>query len=301
MEWWQKNVKEKPERVSALNKLGFVWERLQPAWNIVLEALITYHSFHGDASVPYKFVVPHGDKQWPRATWGIPLGNCVYRIRSRGDFLRGYNHASRRAQLEGLGFVWDVQEHRFQKFYVALRHYARLEGCGAFCSDGGRTKPLRVPSTFVVPTSDQWPEQFWTFPLGAKCTAVRQKQLYVKDRPDRQHILKDLGFRWSGNSSLGWLEVVHSAAIYSQLHNRNLDVPYQFVVPEPPQEPAHAAEDWPWPRHLWGLPLGQRLKEVRVRGAYLKGEDADARRRQLDALGFNWKPRRGRPPKAFMM
>ena len=49
--------------------------------------------------------------------------------------------------------------------------------------------------------------------------------------------------------------------------------------------------------HLWGLPLGQRLKDVRQKGAYLKGKNGEARRRQLDALGFNWTPKRGRPKK----
>lgn len=49
--------------------------------------------------------------------------------------------------------------------------------------------------------------------------------------------------------------------------------------------------------YLWGFPLGQRLKDIRVKGAYLKGKNAEARRRQLDTLGFNWKPRRGRPKK----
>ena len=49
--------------------------------------------------------------------------------------------------------------------------------------------------------------------------------------------------------------------------------------------------------YLWGLPLGQRLKDVRLKGAYLKGKNGDDRRRQLDALGFNWQPKRGRPRK----
>lgn len=49
--------------------------------------------------------------------------------------------------------------------------------------------------------------------------------------------------------------------------------------------------------YLWGLPLGQRLKDVRQKGAYLKGANGDTRRRQLDGLGFNWTPSRGRPKK----
>ena len=46
--------------------------------------------------------------------------------------------------------------------------------------------------------------------------------------------------------------------------------------------------------YLWGFPLGQRLKDIRVKGAYLRGESAEMRRKQLDALGFNWTPKRVR-------
>jgi hypothetical protein len=293
MKWWQDHVKQRPERVAALNKLGFVWQRLQPEWNTVLEALITYSSIYGHVVVPYKFVVPHSDHDWPMATWGIPLGNCVYRMRTRNDFLRGANAAARRDQLDGLGFVWDVQEYRFHKFYVALRIFAQLRSTGAsgqLVRD--RIPPLQVPAHFVVPEAQDWPPELWGFPLGAKCTAVRQKGVYIKSKPERQIMLDELGFHWSGNADLGWLKVVHAAAIYSKLHHRQLDVPYHFSVPA---RLADDGNDWHWPEYLWGLPLGQRLKDVRTKGAYLHGELGDKRRRQLDALGFNWKPRRGRP------
>eukprot|EP00977_Amphora_coffeiformis_P010828 scaffold2536_cov169-Amphora_coffeaeformis.AAC.21 len=293
MNWWQNHIKQRSERVVELSGLGFCWQRLQPEWNIVLEALITYSSLYGDTLVPNKFVVPHGSNNWPTATWGIPLGNCVYRIRARNDFLRDpHSAASRRDQLDGLGFVWDVQEYRFRKFYVALCIFAQLEGCGQFCRD--RIQPLNVPSAFVVPETSSWPRDLWGYPLGPKCTAVRQKGIYIKNNPERQSLLDELGFHWSGNADLGWLKVVHAAAIYSKLNQRQLDVPYSFQVPSRPKD---NGGDWPWPEYLWGLPLGQRLKDVRVKGAYLQGDMGEKRRRQLDALGFNWKPRRGRPRK----
>lgn len=307
MKWWQQHVKQKPERVAELSKMGFIWERLQPQWNLVLEALIYYSTIYGDVMVPKKFVVPFGDSLWPKATWGIPLGNCVYRIRHRDDFLRGASAESRRDQLDGLGFVWDVQEHRFQIFYNALEHFARINGATDDESPHVNTA-LRVPAIFVIPSTETWPSDLWGYPLGAKCTAVRQKQLYVKDNPQRQEMLEKLRFQWNGNASLGWLRVMHAAAIYSKLHDRHLDVPYNFRVPAPPLDSdpqirvdtctaADQDEVWPWPDYLWGLPLGQRLKDVRQKGAYLKGKTGAARRRQLDALGFNWSPKRGRPKK----
>lgn len=53
-----------------------------------------------------------------------------------------------------------------------------------------------------------------------------------------------------------------------------------------------------YPEWLWGLSLGQRLKDIRVKGAYLNGSSGPARRAQLDALGFNWAPKRGRKKKS---
>lgn len=255
MRWWLRHVKQNPHRVAELNELGFIWGRLQPEWNLVLEALITYLSLNGDLLVPTKFVVPHDSEHYPKACWGLALGNCVYRIRSRHDFLTGEKAFSRRRQLDGLGFIWDVQEHLFQKFYVALVHFKRLETAS---QDGAHVsgRALRVPSTFVVPSGEEsgWPRQLWGYRLGEKCTAVRQKELYIKNDFERQRALAELGFQWSGNATLGWLKVVHAAAIYSRMHDRNLDVPSNFVVPAPPHiehgnaDAVTGSDDaWPWP------------------------------------------------------
>lgn len=254
MNWWNRHVKQRPDRVAELTALGFVWERLQPEWNLILEALITYRMSKGDLLVPTKFVVPFDDENWSRSTWGISLGNAVYRIRNRGDFLHGNTSLKRRNQLEALGFVWDVQEHLFDTFCSALRVYAKNE---AKADANARLVALKVPSRFVIPKSEEWPRELWEYPLGSKCTAVRQKELYVKGDPSRLKTLSEIGFHIGGNDSLSWLEVVHAAAVYSQMHDRNLDVPLKFVVPEPPRkvsdddhEPSVDGDPWPWPGKL---------------------------------------------------
>jgi hypothetical protein len=359
MKWWSHHVSKQPERVYELNQLGFVWERLQTNWNLVLEALVVYKDIYGHVRVPTSFVVPipqkgeeeytkleEGEVQcqersrhvWPKSTWGIPLGNCVHRIRTRGDFLRGEDTVfSRRRQLDALGFVWDVGELAFEKFYHALTLYKDLEveqvdvnyeisggstssSSVSSVSGGKRRRILKVKSSFVVPSGEYvskkvnssiqsmknpWPKELWGYPLGAKCTAVRQKELYIKNQPARQKRLQDLGFQRHGNAALGWFEVMHAAAIYSRMHGRVLDVPINFVVPHPPESSAAVYGpclrdmvldgEWPWPENLCGLPLGQRLKDVRLKGRYLKNPKyAEARRQQLDALGFVWNPKRGR-------
>lgn len=259
MKWWTSHVKSKPERVYELNQLGFVWERLQPEWNLVLEALVTYHSIYGHAKVPISFTVPYESEEnqriWPKATWGIALGNCVYRIRSRADFLRNENTCwSRRRQLDGLDFIWDVNEHAFQKFFNALKLFSKLKERDPKGNQGGLDRALRVPSTFIVPSGvnmgdkiNPWPKYLWGYPLGVKCGAVRQKGLYIKKNTERKRALQEIGFQLSGNATLGWLRVVHAAAIYSKMHNRTLDVPISFTVPSPHSSSNDTTDAWPWP------------------------------------------------------
>jgi hypothetical protein len=47
---------------------------------------------------------------------------------------------------------------------------------------------------------------------------------------------------------------------------------------------------------LWGLKLGQRLKDIRLKGAYLKGKSGSKRKAQLNTLGFVWEPRKQKQP-----
>lgn len=325
MRWWQRHVQNQPDRVSELNRIGFVWERLQPEWNLILESLIVYKGLNGNLIVPYPFVIPYDDERWPKACWGLSLGSSVHKIRNRGDHLGGRNPNawSRRQQLDALGFIWDVDEFRFSRFTSALELFGKIEQSenqpkSLSSSSPTHSGALKVPSQFVVPRSSQWPNKYWGYPLGVRCTQVRQKELYIKGQPDRIKILADLGFYVAGgsNSNLRWLEVVHAAAVYSQMNNNKLEVPTNFVVPAPPRritecsiddentekadEPCVVGSDdaWPWPEYLWGFPLGQRLRDIRVKGNYMKGENSSARRRQLDALGFNWEPKRGPRPRA---
>jgi len=313
MRWWQRHVQNQPDRVSELNKMGFVWERLQPEWNLILESLIVYKSLKGNVLVPSTFVVPYNDDRWPEACWGISLGNSVHKIRNRGDHLGGRNPNgwSRRQQLDALGFVWDVEDLRFSKFSSALELFGKIEQSEheprtISSSSPTHSGALKVSSQFIVPASSQWPKELWGYRLGERCTQVRQKELYIRGQPHRIKILAELGFYVTGgsNSNLRWLEVVHAAAVYSQMNSNKLEVPTNFVVPAPPRRVADCSvgdrivgsdDAWPWPEYLWGFPLGQRLRDIRVKRYYMKGKNSGARRRQLDALGFNWEPKRGRP------
>ncbi|GMH66603.1 hypothetical protein TL16_g04471 [Triparma laevis f. inornata] len=258
--WWQDFIKDRPERVTQLNEIDFIWGRLQSDWNILIEALCSFKSLHSHIDVPSSFVVPHSPP-FPISTWSLPLGRMVSNIRLRNFHIN--KGESRVMQLDGLGFVWhrDRSEQKFQMTMYAAREYkVRVNREG---------RALKVPQRFVVPENgkDEWPLELAGFRLGEKLSAIRQKGLYVKNHPKRRQQLEELGFQWAGNSSLNWLEVVHAAAIYSSQHDRVLNPPDNFVC-----------EGDAFPDYLHGLPLGLRLKDVRLRGRYLQGEETAARR-----------------------
>ena len=193
MKWWQRHIASNRERVAQLNEIDFIWGRLQPQWNIFMEGMSHYYRINGNARVPVAFVVPYADP-WPKECWGFPLGNVAYRIRSRNDFLSGADAMSRRAQMDRLQFVWDFSEINFNKFYMALKHYVRLEQ-GKVLEYASSSRTIRVSYKFVIPSGHEygWPDYLWEYPLGAKCMAVRQKGLYIKNDPVRKARLEDIG------------------------------------------------------------------------------------------------------------
>ena len=62
MQWWQKHIASNSTRVAQLNEIDFIWGRLQPQWNIFMEAMSHYYRLHGDAKVPVSFTIPNGEK-----------------------------------------------------------------------------------------------------------------------------------------------------------------------------------------------------------------------------------------------
>ncbi|KAH8086733.1 hypothetical protein JL720_7176 [Aureococcus anophagefferens] len=113
MGFYRAHVVGFPDRQRALRDLGFVWERLQPEYNLVVEALAAFRDVFGHLLVPSAFVVPSGDPAWPPGTAGLPLGRRARQIRRRLDHVAGDERRCR--QLDELGFVWDPARHRAGK------------------------------------------------------------------------------------------------------------------------------------------------------------------------------------------
>ena len=97
-----------------------------------MEGLLSYHAKHGSILDQATFVIPSSndndddDNVWPVATQGLPLGSIVQRIRLRRDFLSSDDGDDRLANLDKLGFDWDVGGYNFDKFVRALHYYDQL-------------------------------------------------------------------------------------------------------------------------------------------------------------------------------
>ncbi len=69
-------------------------------FDVIYSALEAYKTVHGNLLVPFKFVVPQGDVNYPPETWGMKLGSNVKTIRHDGAY------SEHRVKLEELGFVF---------------------------------------------------------------------------------------------------------------------------------------------------------------------------------------------------
>jgi hypothetical protein len=137
-------------------------------WENVRLALETLKSLNGHLIVPYSFVVPADDNQWPQNLWGMKLGQVTAGIRLYGHY------AAHEEELVSMGFGFDRQrespEERFPLTKRAFQRYRELHG------------HLKIPLSFVVPRDDSWPEEMWEMKLGGLSSRIRHGVVYADDQ-----------------------------------------------------------------------------------------------------------------------
>ena len=229
----------------------------------VLAALGAFGENFGHVRVPLAFVVPDAEG-WPAEARRLKLGQRVHTLRKKKK--GGTLPQDDVAQLDALGFVWDLKGWKWQRVLQALQAYKQVHG------------DLEVPCTqlFVVPSEAPWPEEAWGMQLGAMVGRIRRTDEYVKDYPERRAQLDALGFAWDAVSERRWEEVRTALLVYKEVHG-DLEVPTRFLVPSEAQ----------WPEKAWGMPLGRRVQGIRSQNVYML-EDHPERRAELGALGFRW-------------
>lgn len=289
LKFYREHVAHSDARQADLRSLGFVWQRMQPEFTLIVEALDIYRRRVG-GRVPVSFAVPRDDK-WPPELRGMPLGQFCAQIRSRGDFVK--NDPKRWQLLDRMGlFQKDTHDD-------ALAHYQRIVGgsppvgyvipkdgepgfqrwppvlrgmpLGRRLYDAKRKHSksdnfeaiLRALETFKTEHGHvDVPQSYVTqdgLKLGSKLTDIR-RGTYKSRRPQ----LEQLGIAFDcsrgrpiSRNSLTKLredfdDLADALQIYTKLHG-HARVPADFVVPN----------DLLYPSHLAGLNLGSRLYTMR--------------------------------------
>lgn len=285
----------------------------QAEWKSALAAFQMYKAAYGDLKVPGRFIVPL-QAPWPEPAWGLKLGRTVLSIRQTGKMVA--NNPARRKILDDLGFVWQIRKPRAPGAEDAPNGSTSIvtvqqvwQACKAYKELIQPVGPLAIPSNFVVPNADPWPETVRGLPLGQQVAALQDQ---LEDDVAWQERFAAIGYYvvdpaathpGSGNAASPFdtsitgskrkpsaseqrFQKVYSAlATYKNIYG-DLLVPQPFVVPE----------ETVWPQETWGLRLGARVNAIRSQGTFVNN-DPD-RRGMLDDLGFAWSPPkadRGRP------
>ncbi|ETW06434.1 hypothetical protein H310_02690 [Aphanomyces invadans] len=172
------------ERLAQLTALGFVWDHLESTWDVKVTALQFYKHVHGNAAVPYGFVVPGEGAVpiWPRETWGMKLGHAVHNMRQNMDEMP----VARRSVLNALGFAWQS---------TPLTWVLKLRALQIFKDYYGH---LNIPDDFRVPmvsTLDQpWPKKCWHVRLADVVDELRLQMTTL--HANQVAALDVLGFVW---------------------------------------------------------------------------------------------------------
>jgi len=171
-----------PERIAALDALGFIWgHRQDDTWTAGLAELGAYVKAHGNARVPQAHSAPSG--------FNLGAWCGTQRIARKAGRLR----AQRVAALDALGFAWDTYREAFDRGLAELAAYVEANG------------DARVPQVHVTATG---------FKLGEWCLDQRKARKSRKARKlsaERLDALDELGFVWDAHQEAfdrGFAELV---------------------------------------------------------------------------------------------
>jgi superfamily II DNA or RNA helicase len=214
-------------RRQQLDELEFVWDPFGTDWAEGFRYLTIYKEREGHCRVPQLYKEN-----------GFSLGQWVHNWRHSKEALP----EARQQQLDELGFVWDPRETDWEEGFYYLTVYKEREG------------HCRVPAKHMENG----------FHLGRWVT-VRRRDADTLSAPRRQQ-LDELGFVWDPLQT-DWAEGFRHLTIYKEREGHC-------------RVPATHKEN--------GFPLGFWV--VRQRQSKDQGTLLEARRQQLDELGFVWDP-----------
>ena len=107
-----------PERISALESIGFEWVLIiQTEWEVRYDELKKYKAKYGDCNVPQRW------KENPQLGRWVSTQRDQYRLYQEGK--KSPMTEERIQALEDIGFSWDAQEDIWQQRFNELKEYQR--------------------------------------------------------------------------------------------------------------------------------------------------------------------------------
>jgi len=284
------------ERINQLEKIGFVWEPFDSAWEEMFGEMIKFRQQYGNTNIP---------KRWPD---NLQLG--MWAQNQRRLKKQGKLSLERIKRLDELGFAWDPLEADWQQMFSVLNKFHEKYGhsnvpkrwpdnprLGSWVSERRKDKmyknklsPERIKMLDAIgfvwdPIGETWDEMFNELKeyknqyghtnvpanrsknkkLGRWVSTQRQLKKQNSLDSDRIHQLEEIGFAWEPFDS--YWENMFTALKSYQLECGNCKVPAKWA-----QNPQ----------------LGHWV--VNQRRSKEKNILSPDRLQRLDAIGFVWDP-----------
>ena len=150
------------ERVRILESHGVTWQVFEAKWDRALQVLSKFQRLHGHLAIPTETNID-----------GFPLGQWASDARKRRNpAAKAPLSAQRIAQLDSVGFVWDMEDYYWDQSFVKLQEFIAREH-HAF-----------VPNRHIESGFD----------LGSWVGNLRRRPASIS--PARKALLESVGFSW---------------------------------------------------------------------------------------------------------
>jgi superfamily II DNA/RNA helicase len=186
------------ERINKLEKIRFIWNKLEEAWEIGYQEILKYKRKFGDANVPQSYKTPEGFK----------LGSWL--SEQRKDYKKGKLNNERIERLEDIGFICDQLYDAWERGYQEILKYKKQFG------KVNTSNKYKTPEGFNL---GMWQQH--------------QKGNYNRGKLDKTRIkrLEDIGFIWDSLDKTLW-ERGYQETIKYKKEFGNVNAPQSYKTPE---------------------------------------------------------------------